>query len=102
MSKLLLAIVATLAFGSAAVVPAEATTTFVRSTVERIDLAKQTITFQARDGQTWTLRVANPELLKKDSLAKGDQVTIEVNPNDEVKTILKLSQPHEPDRVETK
>ena len=38
MSKLLLAIVATLAFGSAAVVPAEATTTFVRSTVERIDL----------------------------------------------------------------
>jgi urease accessory protein UreE len=102
MSKLLLAIVAALVFGSTAVVPAEATTTFVRSTVEGIDLAKQTITFQARDGQTWTLRVENPELLKKDSLAKGDQVTIEVNPNDEVKTILKLSQPNEPDRAESK
>ena len=102
MSKLVLAIVATLAFAGAAVLPAEATTTFVRSTVERIDLSKQTITFQARDGQTWTLRVENPDLLKKDSLAKGDQVTIEVNPNDEVKTILKLSQPHEPDRSETK
>jgi hypothetical protein len=35
-------------------------------------------------------------------LTKGDQVTIEVNPNDEVKTILKLSQPHEPDRAESK
>ena len=102
MSKLLLAIVAILAFAGTVVVPAEATTTFVRSTVERIDLTKQTITFQARDGQTWTLRVANPELLKKDSLAKGDQVTIEVNPNDEVKTILKLSQPHDPDQAATK
>ncbi|HSE58033.1 MAG TPA: hypothetical protein VLA99_04960 [Nitrospiraceae bacterium] len=102
MSKFLLATVATLAFAGAAVLPAEATTTFVRSTVERIDLSKQTITFQARDGQTWTLRVENPDLLKKDSLAKGDQVTIEVNPNDEVKTILKLSQPNEPDRAETK
>lgn len=102
MSKFLLATVATLAFAGAPVLPAEATTTFVRSTVERIDLSKQTITFQARDGQTWTLRVENPDLLKKDSLAKGDQVTIEVNPNDEVKTILKLSQPHEPDRAETK
>ncbi|MGE3152430.1 MAG: hypothetical protein AB7G48_09645 [Nitrospiraceae bacterium] len=102
MSKVIVAIVATVAFTftGLTVAPADATTTFVRSTVEHIDLVKQTITFQARDGQSWTLRVENPELLKKDSLAKGDQVTIEVNSRDEVKTILKLSQPNEPARVE--
>jgi hypothetical protein len=102
MDKFSLALAATVVFVSAALAPADATTTFVRSTVERIDHSQHTITFQDLEGQQWTLRVANPELLKKDSLAKGDQVTIEVNPNDEVTIILKLAQPHAPDRAESK
>ena len=70
----------------------QATTTFIGSTIERIDDAKQTVTFRTREGQSWTMRLADPTLLKKEPLAKGDIVSIESDPNDKITKIVKLDQ----------
>lgn len=70
----------------------EATTTFIGSTIERIDAAQQTITFRTREGQSWTLRLADPKLLTKEPISKGDQVSIEIDPNDRITKIVKLAQ----------
>jgi len=68
-----------------------ATTTFIGSTIERIDPGRQVITFKTREGQSWTLEVADSSLLKK-PLAKGDQVSIEIGTNDKITKIIKLAE----------
>src|SRR5581483_8917995 len=68
-----------------------ATTTFIGSTIERIDPGQQMITFKTREGQSWTLEVADSSLLKK-PLAKGDQVSIEIGTNDKITKIIKLAE----------
>ena len=70
---------------------ANAATTFVGSTVEAVDLSKQTLSFKTREGMAWTLPVKDPELLKKEPLAKGEQISLEVDTNDNVTKITKLS-----------
>ena len=55
-----------------------------------IDHEKRTITFQTRDGQTWTLPVADPNMLKKELVAKGDQVSIEIDLSERITKITKL------------
>jgi hypothetical protein len=58
----------------------EASTTFAGAIVG-IDQAQRTITFQTRDGQTWTIPVADSNILKQEQIAKGDRVRIEVDLN---------------------
>ncbi|TMQ28870.1 MAG: hypothetical protein E6K65_11395 [Nitrospirae bacterium] len=75
-----------------AVITSEATTTFTGSTVVGIDQAKRTVTFQTKEGDTWTLPVSDPNLLNKDQVAKGDRVSIEIDLSDRISKITKLSE----------
>jgi len=76
-----------------AVLISEAATTFTGSTVVSLDQAKRTVTFQTKEGDTWTLPVSDPNLLNKDQVAKGDRVSIAIDLNDRISKITKLSQP---------
>ena len=68
-----------------------AATNFNRSTVVGIDQAQRSITFRTTEGQTWTLAVADPSMLKNEQLAKGDQVSIEIDLDDRIMKIVKTS-----------
>ncbi len=70
----------------------EAATSFNRSTIMSIDETQRTITFQTREGQTWTLPLADPNLLKKEQVARGDQVSIEIDLSDRITKIIKLGE----------
>jgi hypothetical protein len=83
-----------LCFIGGSVLNAEGATTFNRSTVVGVDQAERTITFRTRDGQTWTLPVADPDILQRELVAKGDQVSIEIDLNDRITKVLKLSEEH--------
>lgn len=74
-----------------AVLTGQAATTFIGSTVVGIDQAQRSITIHTREGQSWTLPVADPDLLKKEQVSKGDQVSIEIDLNDRVTKIIKLT-----------
>lgn len=69
----------------------QATTTFVGSTIEGVDSAQQTVTFRTHEGKSWTLRVADPRILKQKSVARGDRVSIEIDPNNTITKIVMLS-----------
>jgi hypothetical protein len=75
-----------------AVLISEAATTFTESTVVGLDQAMRTVTFQTKEGDTWTLPVSDPNLLNKDQVAKGDRVSIEIDLNDRISKITKLSE----------
>jgi len=72
-----------------AAVAASPATTFTGTTVENVDTAKQTLSIKTKEGQSWTLHVADPELLKKHNVRKGDQVSVEVDTNNQVVQIAK-------------
>ena len=74
------------------VLTSEAATTFTGSTVVGIDQAKRTVTFQTKEGDTWTLPVSDPNPLNKDQVAKGDRVSIEIDLSDRISKIMKLSE----------
>ena len=78
MKKIRLAIATICLFGAAvATVPtSEAATTFAGAIIG-IDQAQQTITFQTSTGQTWTIPVADSNILKQ-PIAKGDRVMVDV------------------------
>jgi hypothetical protein len=80
---------ATVLTGSAA----EAATTFAGAVVG-IDHEQRTVTFQTSDGQTWTLPVADPNVLKHEQVAKGDQVSIEIDLSERITKITKVSARH--------
>ncbi len=65
----------------ATVSTSEAATTYAGAIVG-IDEAQRTITFQKKDGRTWTLPVTDPNILKQKQIAEGDRVRIEVELND--------------------
>jgi hypothetical protein len=73
----------------ATVLTSEASTTLAGAIVG-IDQAQRTITFQTRDGQTWTLPVADSNILKQEQIAKGDWVRIEVDLSERVTKITKI------------
>ena len=58
----------------------EAATTFAGAIIG-IDQVQRTITFQTVTGQTWTISVADSNILKQ-QIAKGDRVMIDVELND--------------------
>ncbi len=62
----------------AAVLTSEAAT-ILAGAIVGIDQTRRTITFQTRDGQTWTLPVADSNILKQQQIAKGDRVRLEVD-----------------------
>lgn len=73
----------------ATVLTSEAATNFNGSTVVAID--QRSVTFQTKEGQTWTLTVADPSMLKNEQIAKGDQVSIEIDMDDRITKIIKVS-----------
>jgi len=64
----------------ATVLISEAATTFAGAIVG-IDQVQQTITFQTSTGQTWTIPVADSNILTH-QIAKGDRVMIDVEVSD--------------------
>jgi hypothetical protein len=64
-------------------------TTLTGATVEGVDAAKQTVSVKTKDGQSYTLHVQDPELLKKHNLKKGDQISVQVDTNNNVIQIAK-------------
>lgn len=70
--------------------PSDAATIFGGSRIIAIDQGQQTITFKTKEGQTWTLPVMDPKLLKQPN-AKDEQVTIEIDLNDRIINVVQLS-----------
>ena len=64
-------------------------TTLTGATVESVDAAKQTVSVKTKDGQSYTLHVQDPELLKKYNLKKGDQISMQVDTNNNIIQIVK-------------
>ena len=91
MNILILLILTVFSF-SAVATTSDAATTFGGSRIIAIDQGQQTITFKTREGQTWTLPVTDPNLLKQQSNAKNEQVTIEIDLNDRIINVVKLSE----------
>ncbi|HEU4685542.1 MAG TPA: hypothetical protein VFS39_13635 [Nitrospira sp.] len=69
----------------------DAATTFNGSTIIGVDTTKPTVTFRTKEGEHWTLPLADPELLKRQEIAKGDRVSIEIDLDDRITGILKSS-----------
>jgi hypothetical protein len=58
-----------------------------------VDQVRQTITFQTREGRTWTIPVADSNILTQQRVVKGDRVLIEVelSENDLSEKITKIT-----------
>lgn len=67
----------------------EAATSFNGSTIIGIDQKERTVTFRTKEGDKWTLPVDDPEFLQKQKISAGDQVSIEIDPNDKITKIFK-------------
>ncbi len=89
--KIAIAAVCLLCTAAATAPTTEAATNFNGSTIIGIDQAERTITFRTKDGEKWTLPI-DPDLLKKEQISQGDQVSIELDTNDRVTKILKPSE----------
>jgi hypothetical protein len=87
---------------SATVTTTDATTVFGGSKIIAIDQDQRTITFRTKEGQTWTLPMTDPDLLNRQAIAKDDQVTIELDLNDRISNVVKLSEVPTPPRVEAR
>ena len=101
-SRIFMMTICLLCLVGATVPSSEAATTFNRSTIVSIDQAQQTITFHTREGQTWTLPVADPSILKKQQLSKGSQASIEIDLNDRITKVLNLSEKSRSDETPTR
>ena len=64
-----------------------AETTFIGSTIERIDQEHQNLTIRTIEGKTWSLELARPELLK--GLKEGDRASLELSLDGKVHKIIK-------------
>lgn len=97
-SKIATMMICLLCLVGTALLTSEAATTFNGSTVVGIDQTQRTITFVTREGQSWTLPVADPNILKKVQVSKGDQVSIEIDQSDNIVNIIKLSEQPRPEQ----
>lgn len=96
--RTMLILFALLFFVTATVTTSDATTTFGGSRIVAIDEAQKTITFKTKEGQTWTLPVADSKLLNQKQVGKDDPVTIEIDLNDRIIDVVKLSEVPTPPR----
>lgn len=83
-------VVPVLGFQTAAVFPV--------SLVEHVDIRNQLLTFKTQDGQLRMLRVADSVAMRRETLSKGDLVSIEVDLDDQIVNIVKVDQSADPDR----
>ena len=67
--------------------PAFGDTTFTNSTVESLDRDAGLLTIRTGDGNAWSLHVESADLMK--GLEKGDRISLEIGPDDQVKKIVK-------------
>jgi hypothetical protein len=81
--------------------PSDATTVFGGSKIISVDQDQRTITFKTKEGQTWTLPVTNPDLLNPQRIAMDQPVTIEIDLDDRISNIVKLSDTPPAPRMET-
>ena len=86
---------------SATIVTSDAATVFGGSRIIAIDQDQRTITFKTKEGETWTLPVADPNLLNQPSPVKEDQVTVEINLNDQITNVIRASEVAIAPRTET-
>lgn len=73
------------------ILTSQGATTFIGSTIQRVDPTQQTITFRTQEGQSWTLRVADPNLLTKEPPNKGDEVSLEIDLDGKVTKIVTVA-----------
>lgn len=66
-----------------------ASTTFIGSTIEEIDLAGMKITIKTDQGESLSLSVASAEVMK--GLTKGDRVSLELDVQGRVMKIVKTA-----------
>jgi len=66
-----------------------ASTTFIGSTIEEIDLAGLKVTIKTDQGESLSLPVANAEVMK--GLTKGDRVSLELDVQGKVMKIVKTA-----------
>lgn len=72
---------------------------FPMSSVEQVDIRNQLLTFKTQDGQLRVLRVAGSAAMQRESVTKGDLVSIEVDLDDQIVKIVKeVAQPSASDR----
>jgi len=68
-------------------VPAAAETTFINSTIERIDPEHNQVTIRTAEGKTWSLDVADKESFKQ--VKEGDRASLELSVDGRVHKIVK-------------
>lgn len=90
--KRLMALAIGLCWLPAVALAANPATTYTGTTVENVDTGKQTISIKTKKGESWTLKVADPELLKKQDIKKGDHVSVEVDTNNTITKIAKAGE----------
>ena len=93
MMNLAITILCALCLAGTSVLTSEAATTFNGSTIVGVDQARRTITFKTREGETVTLEVADPNVLKEKKVTKGEQVSIEIDLNDRITKVLQHFEP---------
>jgi hypothetical protein len=74
--------------GSGSETVAFAASTFIGSTVLEIEPDGQKVTIRTNNGESLSLVVADPEMMK--GVNKGDQVSLELGPDDRVNKIVKV------------
>lgn len=67
-----------------------AASTFIGSTVMEVASDGRQVTIQTAKGESWSLPVSDPELLK--GVKKGDQVSLELDAKDQVSKIVKTTE----------
>lgn len=83
-------IMSALFFSMSPMVTTSEATVFGGSRIVEIDQGQRTIRFKTKEGETWTLPVADPNVFSH-QIAKGDVVSIELDLNDQITKVLKLS-----------
>ena len=87
-----LTLLSLLIFFSVSVATSDAATTFGNSRIIAIDEGQKTITFMTKEGQTWTMPVADSKLLnQQQGSGKDELVTIELDFNDRIINVVKAS-----------
>lgn len=90
--KRLIALAIGLCWLPAAALAANPAKTYTGTTVENVDTGKQEVSIKTKTGESWTLHVTDPEMLKKYDLKKGDQVSVEVDTNNNIIKIAKAGE----------
>ncbi|GMV49183.1 hypothetical protein FBQ96_03965 [Nitrospirales bacterium NOB] len=70
---------------------AHAAMAYTRVSIEAIDLTVPRITFRTIDGQVWTVQAISVDVIR--DVQKGDTCSLELDPEDRVIKVIKLSPP---------